>query len=272
MDLKPKIGFIGQGWLGKNYADDFERRGFTVVRYAKEPEYAGNAEKIKECDIVFVAVPLPLIGEGKIAVIRSTLKPGFTKELHTQFPGIYVFHAPEFLAEKTAAEDAAHPKRNIIGIPEETPEYRDKAMRVLSVLPKAPYELVTGSTEAELIKYAGNAFLMWKVIFANIMYDISQKLGANYEEVRVAVGADPRIGESHLKVIDESGHPGSVKGRGAGGHCFIKDFASLSQLYHELLGDGEGAGLLKAFELENMKLLKDSGKDLDLLKGVYGDA
>jgi UDPglucose 6-dehydrogenase len=287
VDGKPTIGFIGQGWLGKNYADDFERRGFSVVRFAKEPEYAGNAEKIKDCDIVFVAVPtpttqagfdgsiipkvLPLVGEGKIAVIRSTLKPGFTKELHAKFPALYVFHAPEFLAEKTAAEDAANPKRNIVGIPEETPEYREKAKLVLSVLPKAPYELVTGSTEAELIKYAGNAFLMWKVIFGNIIYDVAQKLGAEYEDVRIALGADPRIGESHLKVIDESGHPGSVKGRGAGGHCFIKDFASLSQLYHELMGEGEGAALLKAFELENIKLLKDSGKDLDLLKGVYGD-
>jgi len=32
---KQKIGFIGQGWIGKNYADNFEERGFTVIRYAK---------------------------------------------------------------------------------------------------------------------------------------------------------------------------------------------------------------------------------------------
>ncbi len=86
-----KIGFIGQGWLGKNYADDFERRGFAVVRYARDPEYASNKEKIQECDIVFIAVPtpttpqgfdgsivpavLPLVGAGKIAVVRSTLRP-----------------------------------------------------------------------------------------------------------------------------------------------------------------------------------------------------
>jgi UDPglucose 6-dehydrogenase len=286
MDLKPKIGFIGQGWLGKNYADDFERRGFEVVRYAKEEPYTGNAEKIKECDIVFVAVPtpttpegfdgsiipkvLPLVGEGKIAVIRSTLKPGFTKEMHHRFPGIFVFHAPEFLAEKTAADDAANPKRNIVGIPEDTPEYREKAKQVLSVLPKSPYESVMGSTEAELVKYAGNSFLMWKVIFANVMYDIAQKMGADYEAVREAMGADPRIGPSHLKVIDESGHPGSVKGRGAGGHCFIKDFAVLADVYADTVGDAEGVQLMRAFEEKNNKLLKDSGKDLDLLSDTYG--
>ena len=27
-----KIGFIGQGWIGKNYADDFDARGYAVVR------------------------------------------------------------------------------------------------------------------------------------------------------------------------------------------------------------------------------------------------
>ncbi len=30
-----KIGFIGQGWIGKNYADDFEHRGYRVVRYSR---------------------------------------------------------------------------------------------------------------------------------------------------------------------------------------------------------------------------------------------
>jgi 3-hydroxyisobutyrate dehydrogenase-like beta-hydroxyacid dehydrogenase len=28
--MKAKIGFIGQGWIGKNYADDFEERGMEL--------------------------------------------------------------------------------------------------------------------------------------------------------------------------------------------------------------------------------------------------
>ncbi|MBV9349566.1 MAG: hypothetical protein JO026_02345 [Patescibacteria group bacterium] len=283
---KPKIGFIGQGWLGKNYADDFERREFEVVRYSKEPEYSGTADQIQYCDIVFIAVPtpttpqgfdgsilpkvLPHVGKGKTAVIRSTLKPGTTKELQKQFPDIFIFHAPEFLAEKTAAQDAAHPKRNIIGMPEHTPEFRERAQRVMDILPEAPYQIITGSTEAELIKYGGNSFLFFKVLFANIMYEFAEKLGADYEVVRETMAADPRIGPSHLKVIDESGHPGSIPGRGAGGHCLIKDFAVLSEMYRELGGDEEGVRLLEAFEKKNAKLLRETGKDLDLLEGVYG--
>ena len=57
--MRPTIGFIGQGWIGKNYADDFEERGFEVVRYGLEPEFAENKDRIKDCDIVFVAVPTP---------------------------------------------------------------------------------------------------------------------------------------------------------------------------------------------------------------------
>ncbi len=50
-----KLGFIGQGFVGKTYADYFEKRGFEVVRYAKEAPYEKNKEKIKDCDIVFIA-------------------------------------------------------------------------------------------------------------------------------------------------------------------------------------------------------------------------
>lgn len=52
---KPTIGFIGQGWIGKHYADDFERRGFSVVRYSREAEHHGNMKVIAKCDIVFIA-------------------------------------------------------------------------------------------------------------------------------------------------------------------------------------------------------------------------
>ena len=44
---KPLIGFVGQGYVGKNYADNFAKRGFPIVRYSLEPKYRGNRDKIK---------------------------------------------------------------------------------------------------------------------------------------------------------------------------------------------------------------------------------
>ena len=55
---KEKIGFIGQGYIGKNYADDFENRGFNVIRYALEEPHYKNDEHIEDCGIVFIAVAL----------------------------------------------------------------------------------------------------------------------------------------------------------------------------------------------------------------------
>ena len=283
---KPLIGFIGQGFIGKNYADDFENRGYTVVRYARGKEFAENKARLKECDIVFVAVPTPstpqgfnysivesvlsLVGKGKTAVIKSTVLPGTTETLQKKFPGIFIFHSPEFLREARAAYDAAHPDRNIIGIPKDTVVYRKKAREVMAVLPRAPFERIMHVRDAELVKYGSNCFLYVKVIFANLLYDLAQVSGLEWEAVRDGIAADPRIGASHIEPIHASGHTADKPGRGAGGHCFIKDFAAFSRLYKEKVRDPAGQRVLDALRDKNSALLTESGKDVDLLEGVYG--
>jgi UDPglucose 6-dehydrogenase len=282
-----KIGFIGQGFIGRHLADDFAERGYTIVRYALEPEFAENKDAIKDCDIVFIAVPtpttpegfdvrilegvLPLVGAGKTAVIKSTMLPGTTHRLQEQFPDIVVLHSPEFLREKSAREDTKAPLRNIVGMPISDPVHQAAAEQVIAVLPTSPYSLITGAAEAELIKYAGNNFLALKVVFMNIVYDAATAMGANYTLIAEAMKADPRIGSSHMNVIDQSGHPGSVPGRGAGGHCFPKDWAAFTDWYHTTCGgDTTGQAVLDAVEAKNVELLKTSQKDLDLLEGIYG--
>lgn len=274
------IGFIGQGWIGKNYADNFETRGYKIIRYGKEEPYSSNKEKISECDIVFIAVPTPttpqgfdpsilkqvvkLVGKRKIAVIKSTIMPGTTESIQKENPDIYLAHSPEFLTEATAAYDAANPQRNIIGIPLDNDEYKEKAKEVMKVLPFAPYQLVCRARDAELIKYGGNCWFYFKVIYINLLYDLAAKLGADYRLVKEAMSADPRIGRTHLDPVHKTG-------RGAGGNCFIKDFAVFCQMYGELVGDDIGLKVLASLKDKNIDLLKSSDKDLDLLKGVYGE-
>lgn len=283
---QPKIGFIGQGFIGKNYADDFERRGFSVVRYALEEPFVQNKDRIKECDIVFIAVPTPttpdgydfsivrgaisLAKDGATVVIKSTMLPGTTNSLQKKYPKKKVMHSPEFLSVVHAAHDAAYPDRNIVGIT--SPSHKKEAEIVMKLLPTAPFKLVCSAREAEYIKYAGNTFLYMKVIFANLLFDAVAANKCDYEVVRKAVAADPRIGPGHLIVQHESGHSGSKKGRGAGGLCFIKDVAAFRALYETLLPkDTVGARILKAMECKNVELLMNSKKDLDLLRGVYGE-
>lgn len=284
------IGFIGQGWIGKNLADHFEERGFSIVRYAKEEPYIANKDKVAECDIVFIAVPTPStpegfddrilrgvignVGKGKIAVIKSTILPGTTDDIARQFPDIYVLHSPEFLRETSVRHDIDHPDRNIVGIPSayvDDEVWNEKAEMVMSVLPDAPYRSVCKAPEAELTKYGGNNFLYAKVVFMNVMYDLAQAHGARWDVLAQNMKADPRIGTSHMQPVHQYAHMGGKEGRGAGGHCFIKDFAAFRQLYEKTHpADEEGVSLLRAFEAKNNRLLRDTGKDLDLLEGVYG--
>ena len=277
--MSQKIGFIGQGWIGRHYADEFERRGYEVVRYSLDPLYSHNREAIADCPIVFIAVPTPttesgyddsivretlaLLAPHSTAVIKSTLLPGTTKRLQTLFPNITILHSPEFLVEATAAFDAANPLRNIIGVPEMSEPWLSRADEVMSVLPHAPYKKVMDATTAELTKYAGNGFLYIKVLYMNILYDLASASGVNWDELREALIRDPRIGESHTNPVHSSG-------RGAGGHCFIKDFEALRQWCSVEVDDEAGQTFIRAAATYNVALLRKTGKDLNLLEGVYG--
>lgn len=278
---KPLIGFIGQGFIGKNYADDFERRGYTTVRYALEEPYVRNREKIKDCEFVLIAVPTPttpggfdysivraaieLVGKGKAAVIKSTIVPGTTKQLQQEFPDKTVIYSPEFLSEATAAHDAAHPFMNIVGLTEDTPRQKAVAERLHAALPPAPFSQTCTSTEAEIIKYTHNGSGYTQIMFFNLMFDLAMRHGANWHMIQRAIEADPLVNNRYARPIHKSG-------RGAGGHCFIKDVAALRAEYAEMVGDEAGTALFEAMERKNIELLRGTGKDLDLLEGVYGSA
>ena len=283
---KETVGCIGQGWIGKHYADELESRGISVVRYALEEPYVQNKESIATCSIVFIAVPTPtpprgfdssyvtsvlsLVGKGNIAVIKSTVVPGTTDALQAMFPDIVITHAPEFLRESHAAHDVAHPERTLIGIPDAHKDDGDIiAKRIMSVLPKAPHEQIMPAKSAELVKYAGNVFLALKVVYANMLYDTATALSIPYEDVRDALAHDSRIGASHLSPIDTSGHA-TTPGRGAGGHCFIKDLEAFTRVYEHESGDQLGTAFLRAAIEKNNALLRESNKDIDLLEEVYG--
>lgn len=280
-----KIGFIGQGYIGKNYADDFEDRGFTVVRYALEEPYVQNRDQIQGCDFVFVAVPTPttpegfdlsivekvidLVGVGKIAVIKSTILPGMTERIQTKNPDRTVLFSPEFLLEATAAHDAAHPLFNIVGIPGDSAVYRKVAEELLAILPESPHDRVCSSREAELFKYVHNMHGYFRIMFTNLIYDLANSLECNWEDVEEMMNLDPYLNEN-ASYYNRPTHKG---GRGAGGHCFIKDMAAFRELFETMRStDVSAIQLLKAMEKKNIELLTSSNKDMDLLEGVYGAA
>lgn len=279
MKDQPLVGFVGQGFVGKSYADDFESRGYSVVRYALEEPYAKNKAKIAECDVVFIAVPTPttlrgfdssiveealrLVGKGKIAVIKSTLVPGLTRKLQGRHSGLTILFSPEFLNAATAAHDAAHPFSNVIGLPVADASHEKAAELVHRILPGAAFAQTCSSEEAEIYKYAHNVSGYMQVLTYNLAYDLGRRLGANWETVQQALAADPMVSNWYINPVHKSG-------RGAGGPCFIKDFAAFSAEYARRVGDAPGVALLRAAERKNIALLAGTKKDTELLAGVYG--
>ena len=291
---KPTLGFIGQGWIGKNLADNFEERGHATIRYAHEEPYNKNKELLKEADIIFIAVPTPTTPTGfddsilrqavkhahpgQTVVIKSTIIPGTTDSIAEENPKLYVMHAPEFLRETSVKKDISEPERNIIGIPTKffkDKEWKRRAEEVLAVLPDAPYSVICTAPEAELTKYGGNNFFYMKVVYLNTLHDLAEHHGASWDVISKNMTADSRIGSSHMQVFHQMPHlGGGVVGRGAGGHCFIKDFAALRHHYEDTFPDEEHThvhSLLRSFEATNNFLLRSTNKDLDLLESVYGD-
>lgn len=118
---------------------------------------------------------------------------------------------PEFLREGHAIHDFTHPDRVVIGTEgKKAEEAMQKVYRVL-YLNQTPFVFTTIET-AEMIKYASNAFLAAKISFINEMALLSERVGANVQDIAKAMGMDGRISPKFLHA-----------GPGYGGSCFPKD-------------------------------------------------
>jgi UDPglucose 6-dehydrogenase len=263
-----KIAIMGHGMVGGALAKYFKNiKGLTPTIY-DPPQGYGSVEDLNSAEAVFICVPTPYDAEkggfdlsyvndafskldgNKIVVIKSTLLPGTTEKLQQQYPGHKVLFNPEFLTELTADQDMNYPDRQLVGY---TKESYNAAGDVMRLLPLAPFERMMPATEAEMVKYYGNTWFSTKVIFANQMYDICEKLGINYDLVKEAAAADKRIGPTHLDIF----HRGY---RGYGGKCLPKDTRALIQLGDTL---GTEMKLLKTVEEINNKLVERQNLDKD---------
>jgi UDPglucose 6-dehydrogenase len=143
---------------------------------------------------------------------------------------------PEFLKEGAAVADFMKPDRIIVG----TRSARAQAcMREVYEPFNRSHErtIFTDVRSAELTKYAANAMLATKISFMNELANLAERLGADIEEVRKGIGADPRIGYQFI-------YPGC----GYGGSCFPKDVQALGRTAAQV---GYRAQLLEAVEAVN---------------------
>jgi len=278
------IGVIGYGYVGRATGEGFtvnpKNKIFWFDKFKKSPNTL--PEVIEKSDFIFICVPTPIFedysgmdmgivesvvdqvapkirGSDKILIIKSTAIPGTTKRLSKKYPGVNFVMNPEFLTQKNANADFLKPYRTVIGCDNKDVGFRVQKLYE-TILPKdQPYYIVS-SVSAEVAKYMSNLMLASKVLLANEFYDIAQKVGANYLDVRSVVEADPRIGK-HLGV------PGPDGDRGFGGACFPKDMVGILGLAKDLKID---VSALDAVWKKNLKIRKN--RDWEALSQAFKKA
>ena len=161
--------------------------------------------------------------DDSVVVTKSTVPVGTGDEVERIIRAerrnieVPVVSNPEFLREGAAVYDFKHPDRIVIGTDDaRAREVMHEIYRPLH-LNAAPI-MYTDRRTAELIKYASNAFLATKITFINEIADLSEKIGANVQDIARGMGLDKRIGPKFL-------HPGP----GFGGSCFPKDALALAK-------------------------------------------
>jgi UDPglucose 6-dehydrogenase len=159
-----------------------------------------------------------------VVITKSTVPVGTGDEVERLIreanpsADVVIASNPEFLREGAAIRDFKFPDRIVAGTLDERGRkvLRD-IYRPLS-LNQAPL-IFTARRTAELIKYAANAFLATKITFINEIADLSEKVGADVQEVARGIGLDNRIGSKFLHA-----------GPGFGGSCFPKDTRALVKI------------------------------------------
>ncbi|MGN6548634.1 MAG: UDP-glucose dehydrogenase family protein [Pararhizobium sp.] len=195
------------------------------------------AEAVGDADAIFLAVGTPSAPDGSIdlsfidaaaltiapslkpgavVVVKSTVVVGTSRRVNGLIarkrgkPDVSVASNPEFLREGSAVKDFLEPERIVIG----TDDVRSRA--VLDEIYRSMAEEVpivaTTTRNAELIKYAANAFLALKIGFINDVARLCEEADGDVEAVARGIGLDSRIGSSFL-----------AAGPGFGGSCFPKD-------------------------------------------------
>jgi len=122
---------------------------------------------------------------------------------------------PEFLREGHAVEDFFYPDRVIIG------GASSDAVTLVRELfePLGAPILETSIENAQMTKYAANAFLAMRVSFINEIANVCERLGADVDAVAHGLGFDRRIGHEYLR-----------PGIGFSGPCLPKDLEGLIRL------------------------------------------
>lgn len=253
-----KLGIVGLGAVGSANKTGFEYIGHEVVGH--DVKLNTKITNILDCEIVFLCVPTPQADDGScdtsiiesviqelnlynykgIVAIRSTVVPGFTQRMIDTYKNLTICFVPEFLRERCAADDFIHNHKLLAIGTHDIWVYR-KLVKAHGNLPEHTEHLTP--SEAEVLKYYNNVYAALRVTFANVMYEICDKLDCDYTTIKNAYIKTGKATDMYLDVS-----PGL---RGYGGMCLPKDTQAIAVLLKQLNLD---FSLIDSIHTDNSKL------------------
>ncbi len=200
---KKKIPFYEKNAL-KNLKKKFDHFKFT-----------NNIKELNKCDLVFISQDVPTNDKGKsnlieikklindvikninpscTLIILCQVPPGFTRSIN--WPSSKLFYQVETLIFSDALNRAFSPERIIVG---KSVKKIEKKYDMFLKKFKCPI-LEMRYESAELAKISINIFLISSLTSTNVISEICEKIGANWEHVSGALKTDKRIGKfAYLK-------------------------------------------------------------------------
>lgn len=207
----------------------------AVARNRDRLHFTADAVALKECDVVYIAADVPTndagvsdlapiesliararsaIRDDAVMVVLCQVPPGFTRTLS----GANVFYQVETLIFGRALERALGPERFIVGCADPARPLPGAYARLLESFACPVFRM--GYESAELAKIAINCFLVSSVSTTNMLAELCENIGADWNEIVPALRLDKRIGA----------HAYLTPGLGIGGGNLERDLATVRRL------------------------------------------
>jgi len=230
----------------------------VIIAVGTPPGEDGSA------DLQYVEAVASSVGDAlngfKVIVVKSTVPIGTCDRVRALIASrskehFVVVSNPEFLREGVAVPDFLNPDRIVVG--STSPEAVAPMEALYKPLTDGGAQLIhMDLRSSEMTKYASNCMLATRISFMNEIARLSERVGADVEQVRRGMGADERIGPKFLRA-----------GVGYGGSCFPKDVKALMRSAREYTCD---MAVLEAVEAVNAiqkrrlaeMVIEDLGDDL----------
>jgi len=236
-----KLGIIGSGVVGGANKTGFEQLGHNVIVH--DTKFDTSIDIVSNTECTFICVPTPSKPNGDcntdivesviqeldsidykgIIAIRSSTVPGFTQSMIDTYTNRQICFVPEFVRERCAEHDFIN-KHEMLAVGTNDNYVYETVVKAHGHYPKHTVQL--NPSEAEILKYYLNLYAATRVTFANVFYEICQKLDSDYTRVKDAYILTGRAGDMYLDVSKEL--------RGYGGRCLPKDTRAIINLIEKL--------------------------------------